>query len=395
MFKSYKSTIFSCYIGYITQAIAINFIPLLYLLFSRKYSLSLGDISLIPGVLFIVQIVVDIFSTWFVNKIGYRAVVVLAHIFSALGLALLGILPDMMSNHFLAIIICVIIFSSGCAIIEVLISPLVEACPTEEKSASMGFLHSFYSWGQAVVILFSTIIFSIFGLDCWKYVAFLWALIPAVNAYLFCKVPIYTLEDHGRGMSLSSLFKNKQFYILILMMICSGAAELSVAQWASAFAEDGLHITKSTGDIAGPCIFAVLMGISRIVYAKYAVGNKLKKYFLFSSALCVISYILITCQANPVISLIGCALCGFSVGVMWPGTYSIASESLSKGGTQMFSFLALAGDMGCTLGVVTVGYVSEFFGNNIKMGILCASIFPILICLISIKMIIVQSKTRV
>ena len=382
MLKTYKSTIHACYFGYITQAMGINFIPLVYLYFAKNYGLTWGQIALIPTLMFVIQMGVDLLSAFIVKKLGYRFCASSAHFLAAFGMLALCFMPDWFYDPYIGVLIAVVMFSIGCGLIEVIISPLVQACPSDQKTSSMGFLHSFYSWGQAGVVLISTLLFKVLGMDCWRWVAAGWGLIPFFNGIAFLKVPITTLEDAGKDMPIRLLARNKSFWIAIVMMICAGASELAVAQWASAFAESGLGVSKSVGDIMGPCMFAILMGISRIIYSFTTNPRSLKNYMIFSAALCTVSYILITLQPNPIIALIGCAFVGFAVGVMWPGTYSLTAQSCPQGGTTMFAFLALAGDIGCTSGATLAGVMSDVFGGDIRWGILCAIIFPIvmLIC---------------
>lgn len=382
MLNTFRATERACYAGYITQAIGINFIPLLYLYFTKEYGVSLSQISVLSGMMFWIQLMVDMLSAKAVDKIGYRKCAVGAHICAAAGIGGLGILPGLLRTPFLGVVLSVIVFAAGCGMIEVIISPIVQGCPSRQKAASMGFLHSFYCWGQAGVILISTVVFMIFGLSSWKYLALIWALIPAVNAYVFLKVPINLLVESGQGMSLRELCRRGIFWCMIILMICAGASEMAVAQWASAFAEAGLNVSKNIGDIAGPCFFAVLMGTSRVIYSKYSLHGDMKKYMVFSAVLCIAGYIMTACQPNAVISLLGCGVCGFAVGAMWPGTYSMAAQSCPRGGTELFAMLALAGDIGCTAGVSVVGFMSELFNNNLKIGIVCAAVFPVIMLVI-------------
>ena len=377
--KNYKKTKLACYLGFITQAIAANFAPLLYLKFHTDYNITLGNIALISTCFFFTQLVVDLFCAKFVDRIGYRTCIVTSEICSALGLIGLALLPEIMPNPFAGIMISVIIYAMGSGLIEVLCSPIVEACPFENKEATMSLLHSFYCWGAVGTILVSTIFFTVFGIDSWKWLAILLALIPAYNIYNFATCPIEYLVDEGEGMGIRTLFKTPLFWIAIVLMICSGASELSMAQWASAYAEAALGLSKTMGDLLGPCLFAVSMGICRILYGKYGEKVNLTKFMLGSGVLCIVCYVFASLFANPVIGLIGCILCGFSVGIMWPGTLSISSKKFPTGGTAMFALLALAGDLGCASGPALVGAVSGAFNDNLKAGFLAAIIFPALL----------------
>ena len=384
--KNYKKTKIACYLGFITQAIAANFAPLLFLKFHMDYNISLGNIALISTCFFFTQLVVDLFCAKFVDRIGYRACIVASEVCSALGLVGLAILPDLLSNPYMGIIISVITYAIGSGLIEVLCSPIVEACPFENKEATMSLLHSFYCWGAVGTILVSTAFFAIFGIDSWKYLAVLLALVPAINIYNFATCPIEYLVEDGEGMSIPSLFRTPLFWVAIILMVCSGASELSMAQWASAYAEAALGLSKTMGDLLGPCLFAVAMGICRILYGKYGEKVNLTKFMLGSGFLCVVCYILASLFANPVVGLIGCILCGFSVGIMWPGTFSMAAASVKRGGTALFALLALAGDVGCSSGPTYVGMISGALNDNLKMGIFAALVFPILM-IVGIKMI--------
>lgn len=378
---NYNTTIRACYVGYITQAIVNNFAPLLFLTFQRSYEIPLSQITLLVTLNFVVQLLVDILSAYFVDKIGYRVSVVAAHLFSAAGLLGLGFLPELFPAPFEGLCTAVCLYAVGGGMIEVLISPIVEACPTERKSAVMSLLHSFYCWGSVGVVLLSTVFFSLAGTGNWKILAVLWALIPLVNSLVFTRVPIRALVEEGESMGIRQLFTMKLFWIFALLMVCAGASELAMSQWASAFAESGLHVSKTVGDLAGPCLFAVLMGSSRVFYAKCSEKVNLVAFMRGSAVLCIASYLLACFSPVPLLSLAGCALCGLSVGIMWPGTFSLAAAACPKGGTAMFALFALFGDLGCTSGPTLVGFVSGMFGDSLKRGLLTAILFPALLIL--------------
>ncbi len=373
----YKRTLTACFIGYIVQAIVNNFAPLLFLTFQSTYGIPLSRITLLVTVNFGLQLLIDLLSAGFIDKIGYRASVVLAHIFSAAGLILMTVLPGLLPDAFVGLLISVLVYALGGGLLEVLVSPIVEACPTDNKEKAMSLLHSFYCWGHVGVVLLSTLFFAVFGIENWKILALLWALVPLFNLILFATAPICTLNEDGeKGMSLSGLLTSKIFWILMLLMVCSGACEQAVSQWASTFAEKGLGISKTAGDLAGPMMFALLMGTSRLLYGKWGEKMNLQKCMAYSGVLCAVSYLLISLSPSPVLSLIGCGICGFSVGILWPGTFSMAAKQLRSGGTVLFALLALAGDLGCTGGPTYVGLISGAFGDDLKAGILAALIFP-------------------
>ena len=380
---TYKNTMVSCFVGYIVQAIVNNFVPLLFITFHNTYGIPLSRITLLVTFNFVVQILTDLVAARYVDRIGYRAGMVLAHVFSALGLAGLTILPELM-DPFAGILTAVMIYAVGGGLLEVLVSPVMESCPTDNKETAMSLLHSFYCWGHVGVVLISTLFFRFVGIENWKILALVWALIPVVNGLVFLKTPMASLMEEGeKGMTFGELFRNRTFWWLLVMMVCSGASEHSVAEWASAFAEKGLGISKTVGDLAGPLSFAVFMGIARVIYGNYGEKIPLGKFMKGSALLCVAAYLLISLSPWPWLSLVGCAVCGLSVGIMWPGSFSTAAASLRRGGTAMFGMLALAGDVGCGGGPTLVGLVSGALGDNLKLGILAAIVFPVVmvICL--------------
>ena len=389
---TYKTTMVSCFVGYIVQAIVNNFLPLLFITFQNTYSIPLSQITLLVTINFCVQLTVDFLAAKFIDKIGYRASILIAHIFSAAGLILLTILPGII-DPFTGILISVIAYAVGGGIIEVLISPIMESCPVDNKEKAMSLLHSFYCWGHVGVVILSTLFFKVFGITHWPVLALIWAIIPIINGIVFTKTPIAPLiPSNETGMTVRELFRNKLFWLLMIMMVCSGASEQAVSQWASAFAEQGLGISKAAGDLAGPMTFAILMGGARAFYGKYGEKINLDRFMLFSSVLCIIAYLLASVTPSPIVSLIGCALCGLSVGIMWPGSISVSSQSCPKGGTAMFAFLALAGDLGATVGPAMVGSLSESAGGDLKTGLLYAIAFPA--TLVITLIILRQSKTK-
>lgn len=380
MKNNYKMTMYACFIGYVVQAVVNSFVPLLFVTFQTEYHIPLTQITLLITVNFVIQLVVDLLSAGFVDKIGYRASAIIAHACAGTGIFLLTILPELFSNPFYGILLAVMVYAIGGGLIEVLISPILEACPTDNKESAMSLLHSFYCWGCTGVVLLSTLFFALFGTSHWKILALIWVLLPAANLILFTKVPIYSLHEEGEsGMSISKLFRVKVFWLLMAMMLCAGASEQAVSQWASTFAEKGLHIQKTVGDLVGPMMFSVLMGLSRLIYGKYGEKLNLDRFMKGSCVLCVASYLCISLVPVPIVGLIGCAICGFSVGIMWPGTFSKASAAIKRGGTVLFAMLALAGDLGCSGGPTLVGFVSSAFSGNLRLGILTAIVFPVLL----------------
>ncbi len=377
--NNYQHTIYASYLGYITQAIVNNFAPLLFLTFQNTYHLSLREITLITTVNFLVQLCVDLVSAKFIDRIGYRVSIVAAHFFAVAGIAGLAVFPALFPSAYAGLMTAVILYAIGGGIIEVLISPIVEACPTERKEAAMSLLHSFYCWGQFFLVLLSTIYFSLFGIANWPILACVWAMIPLFNFFYFLFVPIYRTVEEQEQMSFAVLLRQKVFWLLILIMICAGASELAMSQWASAFAESALGVSKTIGDLAGPCAFAVLMGTARALYGKCSERIPLKKFMVACAVLCIGCYSLTMLAGIPVLGLIGCAVCGFSVGIFWPGTFSIAAVKLPAGGTAMYALMALAGDIGCSSGPTVVGMVADSAGNSLKWGLGVAMVFPVVI----------------
>lgn len=392
---NYKTTMYACFTGYIVQAIVNSFVPLLFVTFQKSYNIPLSKITLLITVNFAIQLIIDMLSAGFIDRIGYRASVIIAHICAVMGLGMLTFLPEIFEDHFIGIIISVVIYAIGGGLIEVLISPIIEACPTDNKESTMSLLHSFYCWGCTGVVLVSTIFFKIFGIENWKILTLILLIIPVVNIILFAKVPIYSLHEEGEcGFTMRELFREKIFWILMLMMLCAGASEQAVSQWASTFAEQGLGVSKALGDLIGPMLFSVLMGISRLIYGRYGERMDLDRFMRYCTILCIISYMCISLIRVPIIELIACGICGFSVGIMWPGTFSKASASIRRGGTVMFAMLALAGDLGCSGGPTLVGMVSSALDNNLRIGILSGIIFPIILILtlIIIKKVSVNNR---
>lgn len=378
--NNYQLTMYACFIGYIVQAIVNNFLPLLFVTFQKTYSIPLTQITLLITLNFGIQLVIDMLSAGFVDKIGYRASTIIAHVCSAAGLVLLTVLPEAFPDPFAGILIAVFIYAIGGGLIEVLISPILEACPTDNKEKAMSLLHSFYCWGHVGVVLISTLFFTLFGIENWKILAVCWAVVPAVNIILFAKAPIYSLHEEGEtGLTLKQLFTRKVFWVMMLMMLCAGASEQAVSQWASTFAEQGLGVSKTIGDLAGPMSFAVLMGLSRLLYGKFGDRLDLDKFMRMSCLLCIAAYLCISLVPLPAVGLVGCAVCGFSVGIMWPGTFSKASAAVKGGGTALFAMLALAGDVGCSGGPTLAGFISGCFNGELRAGILAAIVFPVLL----------------
>ena len=379
--KNYKKTLIACYMGFVTQAISANFTPLLFLTFKSTYGISLEKIAMIPLVFYLTQLIVDLAATKYADKIGYRNCVVASQVLSAVGLVLMAVLPDILPVPFAGILISVVLYAIGSGLIEVLVSPIVEACPFENKDGVMSLLHSFYCWGAMGVILGSTLFFALFGVENWKILTFIWALVPLYNTINFINCPIERLVEDGKSMGIRNLLKTPIFWLMIILMVCTGGSEATMSQWASAFTESAIGVSKTVGDLAGPCLFAMFMGISRMLYGKFSEKLDLVKVMLLCGIICIGCYLLASLSALPILGLAGCALCGLGVGIMWPGSISISSQKCPRGGTAMFAFLALAGDTGAMVSPTVVGSLAEITGGNLKTGLLAATVFPvILVC---------------
>ncbi len=375
--NNYQKTLLACYLGFVTQAISANYAPLLFLTFRGTYGISLEKIAMIPMVFYLAQLFVDLAATRFADRIGYRRCVVASQVLSAAGLATLAFLPDLLPNPFAGILMAVVLYAVGSGLIEVLVSPIVEACPFDNKDGVMSLLHSFYCWGALGVILGSTLFFALFGVENWRILTVLWALVPLYNMVNFVSCPIERLVEEGRSMAPAQLFRLPLFWLIILLMVCSGASEAAMAQWASAFTESALGVSKTVGDLAGPGLFALFMGISRVLYGRFSERLDLTRTMLFCGVLCAGCYLVAALAASPVLGLAGCALCGLAVGIMWPGSISISAQKCPRGGTAMFAFLALAGDLGATISPTMTGSFAELAGGDLKAGLLAAAVFPV------------------
>lgn len=373
------ATVISCYFGLITQAITNNFAPLLFLTFASTFGLSLEQITLLTTVNFAVQLVVDFLAARYVDRIGYRPCLIAAQALCGLGLVGLAAFPGLFGVPYTGLMVSVVLYAIGGGLIEVLVSPTLESCPSENKEAAMSLLHSFYCWGHVALVLVCTGYFAVFGIANWRLLAVLLSVIPFGTMLAFTVVPLYPVGAGAEKMSFGGLLKSGVFWVLFMLMIVSGASEQAMSQWASAFAESGLQVSKTIGDLAGPCAFAVMMGTARALYGRFAERIRLRSFMIASAALCIGCYLLASLASSPVLGLIGCAVCGFSVGIFWPGTVSTAATCLPGGGTAMFGLLALAGDVGCSAGPSLVGFIAGANGGSLKSALLPAIAFPVLI----------------
>ncbi|PLS30599.1 fucose permease [Bifidobacterium margollesii] len=380
---NYDRTVVACFNGYVTQAVVNNFLPLLFVTLSTSLHMSLTELSGLITVNFITQLIVDVLAGKYVDRIGYKRCIVAAHVCAAVGLVSLGILPQHVADPYAALLTSIFLYAIGGGLIEVMVSPIVEACPTRHKAQAMSLLHSFYCWGQLATVGVSTLFFAVFGIDAWPYLACLWALIPLAGIVMFAKAPMPEIIPEGvEHMRTGTLLRKPLFYLLFVMMLCAGAAEQGMAQWASAFAETGLGVSKTIGDLAGPAAFALTMALSRTLYGIIGRKINLRICIAGSAVLCVAMYLLAALSPMPILGLLGCAFTGFTVGIMWPGTFSLAAERMPGGGTLMFALFAVAGDLGCSAGPAVVGLVASANNGNLHSGLLAGTLFAVglLIC---------------
>lgn len=386
--SNFKFTISACFLGYITQAIMINFPPLLFVFFKDSLGISPLQITVLIASNFVLELVVDALASKFADTIGYRRLVICANVFAALGLVSMSLVTIILPSDaiFYGLMVSMALCGIGGGLMEVLISPIIEACPTKNKAGFMSLLHSFYCWGQLGVVLLSTLFFRLVGIENWHFACFFWTIVPILGIILFAFSPINRLVEEGKGASLGALLKNKAFWIFLVMMLCAGASELTMSQWASFFAESALGVEKWVGDLLGPCMFAFAMAITRTFFAKASEKIKLDTAIFISSLICVATYVMAVASQSPVFSLIGCACCGFGCGIMWPASFSLVSSKIANGGVLMFGVLALMGDAGCLVGPSLAGTVSDVFGD-IRYGFLFACIFPTIMAIMSVILI--------
>jgi fucose permease len=392
---TYKHTLKACYLGYITQAIVNNLAPLLFVVFQNEFAISFEKIGRLILMNFATQILVDLFAVRYADKIGHRRLAVVAHGFCAVGLASMGILPRILPDAYSGLVLAAMLYAVGGGLIEVLISPMVEALPGDAKASAMSLLHSFYCWGQMAVVLITTLLLWALGSGVWPFVCALWALVPFFNLFLFTRVPLAPpLAEGMRQTRLRDLLKSRAFIIALVLMMCAGASELTMSQWSSLFAEKGLGVSKVVGDLLGPCLFAVLMGLGRMLYGLFGERINLSRAMLFSGALCIACYSLTIFGGHPALSLVGCAVCGLSVALMWPGTLSMTAAKYPAGGTAMFGMMAVFGDLGASVGPWLAGLASDLAQGSaiiqqkaqtvglsleqmgLKSGLLLGCIFP-------------------
>lgn len=377
----YNLTLLACYFGYISQAIINNLLPLLFVTLQKQFLLSVTQIGFLVTYNFATQLIVDLLAAKYADKLGYRTCMIIAHVACAVGLAGLAVFPFILQKPYMGLLLSITIYAVGGGLTEVLVSPIVQALPLKRKESVISVLHSFYCWGHAAIVILTTLFFHFVGVENWRLVCLLWALIPAGNIVLCVICPMCPLTEEGHTLPIRKLFSSKLFWIFFLMMLCAGASEHSMVQWSSFFAEKGLQVPKAIGDLLGPCMFAILMGVTRAVYGALGDNFPLQRALIISSIVCIGSYLVAVFSPLPFISLIGCGFCGISVGLMWPGVFTLTAKYSAKGGTAMFALLAVAGDLGCSVGPSIVSSVASAFDGELKAGLLAAVFFPLLLAI--------------
>lgn len=313
------------------------------MLWHDRFGISFAAIGLVVSLNFGLQLLVDLIAPRIVDAVGYRASMITAHLTAAAGLIAMGTLPFALADPLLGIMTATLICAIGGGLLEVLVSPVVEACPTQNKALHMSLAHSFYCWGHVAVILLTTAAFAGLGADAWPSFCFAWAIVPLANAVLLWFVPFYTLVEDGQGMTYAQLFRVNRFWVFLGIMIAAGASEQAMSQWASAYAQAGLGLDKVTGDLLGPLSFAVAMGLARVVFGHRATVANVHTIMAACLVLCLIAYLLAALSPFAWLGLIGVALCGFSVGILWPGTFTLGSAAFPRGGTALFACWPSAG----------------------------------------------------
>ena len=394
---TYKHTVFTCYLANIGAAAANNLASLLFIIFQNEFGLSSIQLATVISVNFMTQIVVDFLGAKYADKLGYRRTVLLSASLLTLGLLSLGVFPLLMpDNMFTALCMSAVIYAIGSGLGEVILSPIIEALPGDAKESAMSIMHSFYCWGHVCVVVLSTLYFQVFGTDHWQILPMIWAIVPLTTVFLFSVTPIRSLNEDKVSLPLRKLFTVKIFWLFMLLMLCGGAAELAMAQWSSLFAESALGVSKTVGNLLGPCFFAVMMGSARALYGKYSEKLPLISAIIVCSFITCAGYLMVSLIPNPYVALIGCGIIGFGVGIFWPGTLSVASKAIPTGGAGMFAILALFGDFGCSVGPQLAAVVSEAFDNNLKIGMLACTLFPLVIListLVYVKFSIRKNKS--
>lgn len=390
---NYTPTKISAYVGYFVQAIVNNFLPILFVAFQDIYGIGYEKLGRLIVFNFITQMVTDILSPKIISLLGYRKTAVMCQLIAALGLTLAAVLPNVLPNAYIGIVLAVIVYAFASGLMEVIISPMIEMLPTSNKSGNMSLLHSFYCWGQAITTVGTTLLLSAFGYRGWTYIPLIWAIVPFINAFSFIRVPIVEPQPERKSDSFRVLFSDRRFRVFMLIMLCAGASEIAMAEWASVFAQNALGVSQIAGDLAGPCAFSLFMGLGRLLYAAFSEKISYRSTVIVLGLCCAVCYYIAAFASIPIFALAACALCGFTVSILWPGTISAGAVAFPRGDAVMFSVFAMCGDIGCCIGPWLLGVVAEHFTLNI--GFAVSSFFPLLMVALAIFFIKEQRSVSV
>lgn len=357
--KSYQLTTISCFVGIFCQAVSSNITAILFIPLMTLYGLSYVHLGLLVGINFTTQVLVDIIASRLVDRYGFRVFVLPSDILAVIGLVLFGLTPVLFDNILTGLVFSTIIFSASCGLQEVMLSPIVNAIPHNDKGPAMALMHSFYAWGQVATIIITTLFLFFFGIENWQVIVFLWALVPLVNFFMFLAAPFPGVIHENQRMTMRDLIL-KPFYLVALLAIMGGAAtELVMNQWSSTFSEKVLELPKVTGDILGMCGFAVFLGLGRVLYGRYGSKINMNNVLVGSAAAAVVCYIAVAISPLPAISLAACAVCGLAASLLWPGTLVITAEKYPLAGAWIFAILAAAGDIGAASGPFAAGVITD------------------------------------
>lgn len=395
--EHYRLTTISCFVGIFAQAVIINLAALLFMPLMRLHGLTYVQLGTLVAVNFSVQVGSDLVFSGLIDRIGFRRLVLPACLVGSLGLFLFALAPVLLPGRvFAGLLAATAVYSAAGGLLEVLLSPIVNAIPNEEKGAAMSLLHSFYAWGQMATIILTTLFLFLVGERHWQWMVGFWALLPLANFLLFLKAPFPPSVPEEHRLNMGDLIL-KPFCLLAFAAIFFGAsAEVLMNQWTSAFMERALLLPKLTGDLFGMCGFALMLGLGRAWHGKYGARFDISKALVAMSALAVLCYLVVALAPGSWPGLLACMVCGFATSLLWPGTLIVASERYPLAGAWMFALLAAAGDVGAGLGPWFTGWVvdhaidtaaalrlEQWLGIGgeqaaLRLGILAGTIAPLL-----------------
>lgn len=363
MKKEFRLTLMAARMGFFTQALVNNLAPVFFVLFRVLYGFSYLQVGILAALNFTLQLFADITSPNLISRFGYRKCAMTAQALCAVGLILMPGLCILTGGVYISFIIPVLIYSYGAGMIEVLASPIVEAIPDLPENTKMSMLHSFYSWGQMTCVALTTLALHFIGYERWFLIPVLWSAIPIFGIILFSRARLDMADMAEKESEKGGRLFCRSFVLMLIIMTCAGASEIAMSEWSSLFAEEALGVSKVAGDLFGPCMFALFMGMGRMCHAKFGERLNLSRLIKACSLLCVICYVGAALLRPAAASLIFCALTGLSVSLMWPGALSLAAAR-NNGGARMYGLLAAFGDIGCIIGPVVTSSVSEFADGN-------------------------------